>query len=93
MTDEVFLRQRVRSAIQTGALPNRPPLRPGGRPATGVTCVVCKERTTDGEHELTYQYGLRLKTYHLHPACFRIFQQELERLSQPEAHGDAVSDP
>lgn len=87
MTDELFLRQRVRNAIVSGLLPNRLPDKPGGRPATGAECAICKKPTTDGEHKLTYNWGLRVRTYYLHPLCYRLFQQELERPIAPEAPG------
>lgn len=82
MNDESYLRQTVRSAILDGDLPGRLPDAPGGRPATGAECAVCRRPTTDGEHKLTYGEGHVVRTWFMHPACYRLFQAELQALEQ-----------
>lgn len=92
MSDELFLRQQIRSAIEKGDLPHRLPDRPGGQPATGARCAACRRPTTDGEHKLLYPIGLRVHMYYMHPACYRVFQEEISRLTTPDS-SSCLGDP
>ena len=81
MTDDSVLRQKARNAIQAGALPNRPPDRLWGGPATGACCAICQEPTIDREFEFAYDGDGSCQTLFAHPRCWRAFEMELENSS------------
>jgi hypothetical protein len=84
---DTVLREKARGVIAAGELPDRPPDRLWGGPATGVRCVVCGEPTTEGEVEFTYDGHAEGRSYYAHPRCLRIFEIEISRPARPAGEG------
>jgi hypothetical protein len=81
MIDEDVLRDKVREAIQAGALPNRRPDRTWGGPGVGACCRICSTPVKQDEVELEIEFGRGWKQplperYHVHVSCFAAWESE-----------------
>ncbi len=81
MADERALRERARSMIQAGLLPNRHPDRVWGGPGAGGDCMVCRApvQRDDNEFEIEFvrdggEAGADI--YHVHIQCFAAWELE-----------------
>jgi hypothetical protein len=83
MNDDSVLYEKARAAMRAGHLPRRSPDRLWGGSATGVRCAICGVSTRSGEVELELEFtpdsGASRVSYRVHPRCFSIFSNELER--------------
>jgi hypothetical protein len=73
--DEDTLREKARSALQRGKLPDRPPDRTWGGPGVGALCTICElpVRRTELEFEIQFAHNSDnpgLDKYHVHIECF-----------------------
>jgi hypothetical protein len=78
MSQDSALRQRARDAIHARELPNRPPDRLWGGPATGERCVVCGEPTSDHEFEFAYEGPDGTESHFAHSPCWRALEVEIQ---------------
>jgi hypothetical protein len=80
MMDESTLRRKAREAIQTHKLPNRRPARMWGGQGLGSRCEICDQALTrdeiEFELEFTAEDGSIAGNFHLHAACFGVWQRE-----------------
>jgi hypothetical protein len=83
LTDDSVLRLKIRTAIETGGLPNRLPDRVWGGPSTAGQCAVCGGPTHGGvEFELVFSdtYGAVETSHSVHPTCLKAFEREVQSL-------------
>lgn len=83
MSDESALRQKVREAIRTGKLPNRPPQQLWGGPGAGARCTICDSPVHCDEVEFEFQFVRdgdhpRLSNSHVHLRCFVAWELECQ---------------
>ncbi len=80
--DEDSLREKARTAIQSGKLPSRRPDRTWGGRGIGLPCAICDVPVGHDQMELEIQFaadgrGPHLRAFHVHTRCFAAW--ELER--------------
>jgi len=82
--DEQTLREKVRTVLRSGKLPNRHPDRTWGGPGVGATCAICELPVTRQQMEFEIQFARDgdnpgLDKFHVHTRCFAAW--ELERVA------------
>lgn len=90
MDDEISLRERARTAIQAGKLPDCLPHRTWAGKGAGATCSVCGEQVRAEEIEYELEFA-RLEAptggvgnYRLHVRCFAAWEFEQQRRARNE---------
>ena len=88
MADECALREKARSVIQAGMMPNRHPDRMWGGPGAGVDCTICRAPVKRDETEFEIEFvrdgdGAGSENYHLHIQCFAAWELEGQAGGQP----------
>jgi hypothetical protein len=81
MPDEVILRAKARTVVQSGKLPSRRPDRTWGGPGVGADCAVCDLPVTKDQMEFEIQFARDgsqpgLDKYHVHVRCFAAWEFE-----------------
>jgi hypothetical protein len=79
--DEKELRERIRTAVAAGKLPDRPPERTWGGPGSGKDCALCGEPAMAQEAELELDYisndGRNGPVcLHVHARCWQLWESE-----------------
>ena len=79
--NEEALREKARSIIESGKLPNRNPDRTWGGPGVGATCTICDLPVKRAEMEFEIQFARDgdnpgLDEFHVHLDCFAAWQLE-----------------
>lgn len=89
MTDDSYLRERVRDVIEAGKLPNRQPDHIWGGPGSGAKCVICDAALERNGVELEIQFlpdDGSAGSSRVHVSCFSIFELERVKL-RTDGHG------
>jgi hypothetical protein len=79
MSDESYLREKVRNAIRAGKLPNRQPDHIWGGPGSGANCAICEAALERDGVELEIQFlpdPRSAGSYRVHVECFAMFESE-----------------
>jgi hypothetical protein len=79
--DEDSVREKARTAINDGKLPNRRPDRTWGGPGVGAGCAVCGTPVGKDEMEFEIQFARDgdnpgLDKFHVHIRCFAAWEFE-----------------
>ena len=82
--DEHTLREKARSVLQHGKLPNRRPDRTWGGPGVGAVCAICALPVARDQMEFEIQFARDggspgLDKYHVHIRCFAAWELERKR--------------
>ncbi|HXH84138.1 MAG TPA: hypothetical protein VNN07_14610 [Candidatus Tectomicrobia bacterium] len=77
MLDESQIRSRIRTMLETGALPCDEPAATWAGSGEGKRCVACTETIapTEVEFEVDLASGITLR---LHRACYAVWREECE---------------
>jgi hypothetical protein len=85
MSNDRYLREKVRGMMAAGELPNRAPEHIWGGPGSGARCAICDAALERDGVELEIQFigdnGPGPGTHRVHVACFSIFEFERQELS------------
>ncbi len=85
MSEDRYLKAKVREAIVSGRFPDRAPDHVWGGPGTGVECAVCGEPTTHAEVELEVEFdrsdGAAAGSHFFHLHCFSLLEAERQQRS------------
>jgi hypothetical protein len=90
MIDDSALRERVRQALEAGALPGRDPDRMWGGVSVGARCSVCQAAIAAGDLEMELDFERDdprsgVDTHRMHIRCLPVWQSEWRARSvQPE---------
>lgn len=82
--DEHTLREKARSVLHNGKLPNRRPDRTWGGPGVGAACAICDLPVARHQMEFEIQFARDgdspgLDKYHIHIRCFAAWELERQR--------------
>lgn len=85
MSDDSYLRAKVRDMMEAGKFPNRPPDNIWGGPGSGASCAICDAALERRGVELEIQFIGDDRpgpgTHRVHVACFSIFEFERQNFS------------
>ncbi|MDB6089538.1 MAG: hypothetical protein JWN85_2322 [Gammaproteobacteria bacterium] len=84
--DESTVRQKARSALESGNLPNRPADRMWGGPGSGGDCAVCGQRVTREEMSFDLEFSgdgapRGSVNHELHMRCFAAWEFERDNIT------------
>ncbi len=88
--EEGALREKARSALQAGKIPDRRPDRTWGGPGVGAACAICDLPVERDQMEFEIEFARNggnpgLDKFHVHIRCFAAW--ELERRRDPVRSG------
>ena len=81
---EKSLREKVRSALQAGKIPNRPPDQTQGVSGVGATCAICELPVTPADEmgveiQFARDDNPGVDTYNFHIRCYAAWEFERRR--------------
>jgi hypothetical protein len=88
MSNDSYVRRKVREVMEAGKLPHRQPDHIWGGPGSGLSCAICDVALERDGVELEIQYlpdAGSAGSYRVHVGCFSQFELERQKFSRGTA--------